>query len=155
MAKDDRRYEDLEKCWEQRFYVLVTGSGYLLTGLDYPDQPRHKDFEVREDRSLGSFLLDSESRGICLLIFPASYTCVHYAMAEKKKRTGLLRLTEVAIPAYSIFIAHWYLLHGECFWLGSQTVCYHTRLIQFRYDLKTAVTFVYGASFSDVNKPAI
>lgn len=47
---------------------------------------------------------DFESREISLLLFPTSYTNVHYPMAEKMKPLELLLLDKIRIPLFSVLL---------------------------------------------------
>lgn len=75
-------------------------------------------------------------------------------MVEKAKIAELLRLEEVAISAYSIFLERGNLQHGVCGWQGSQTLCYHTHLISLCSGRKIAVEFVSKASIAAFKRPA-
>lgn len=57
--RDNERYSGPEHCWEQTSLSAVTGSPYLLTDQDFPDQTIHTNFEVRKVPSAGIFALVS------------------------------------------------------------------------------------------------
>lgn len=82
---------------------MIAGQ-YLLAGHDCPDQSGYNDLEIPEGRSPGFFVLNSESKGICILVGPAIHTYIHYPRAEGKYHAEMLRLTEVEICAYSLFV---------------------------------------------------
>lgn len=50
----------------------------------------------------------SEPEAIGLFVCPASHAYVHYLMAEKTKLPELLRLGEVSILVYSVFVRQRY-----------------------------------------------
>lgn len=65
----------------EKHYLPVTGDRYLLTGRTCPDQARHNNFEVRQGRSTGFFVITTWSEGTDLLLFPALHTYVFYQIS--------------------------------------------------------------------------
>lgn len=59
------------------------------------------------------------------------------------------------ISAYSVSVGHGYQYHDGYGWWGPQSLQHHTYLIFSTIELKLAIAFVYGASFSVVKRPAI
>lgn len=55
----------------EELYLSVTGSRYLLTDLEYPDQTWHKGFEVRNGESPSFLVLVPGSEALCLVLRPA------------------------------------------------------------------------------------
>lgn len=80
-------------------YLSQTGDLQLWTSCDWPDQTLQSDFEVREGRSPGCFLLVSGSEAICLFFCPARHSYVHDPMAEKGKLADLDHLVKLAVLA--------------------------------------------------------
>lgn len=74
-------------------------------------------------------------------------------MAEKKF-AKLLHLRERPFTAYSNFIRHGYLRHGERGWWGSHSLCYGNYLITSSFDVKYAIAFKYGVRFAVAKKQA-
>lgn len=94
---------DLESARDEHLHLPVAGSRNLLTGPSCSDRTGHSDFEVLEGRSTGFFVLVSVTEPISLLLFPASHTYMHYAMAHKKKLVELLHVEDVRISAFLYF----------------------------------------------------
>lgn len=65
-----------------------------------------------------------------------------------------MRLEELVISAYSVFIVHRYQYHGECGLQSFHDIRYHTYLIFTSFKLYGDVAFVYKSSFSILAKPA-
>lgn len=57
-------------------------------------------------------------------------------------------MEEVEVPQSSFFVGNGYLQPAGCGWHGHHGLRYHTYLMSTRRDLKNAVAFAYGESFS-------
>lgn len=71
-------------------------------------------------------------------------------MAEGNKFAELLRVEKVAIPLYSIFVKHWYVLHGGCSRERIYSLRYHNYYNHWSFDLKDFLLLACGASFAVV-----
>lgn len=100
------------------------------------------------------FVLVSGSKSICLIACPALNTYVHYPMNQSEKLAGLLYLEEEAVPAFSIFVRHGYLQHGESTWKSFHSPRNHSCIILTSDNLIYAVSFTYDGSFVVIKKPA-
>lgn len=83
----------------EELYLPATGGRNYLAGRDCQDQTRRNEFEVDEGRSPVFFMLLYGSEAVCILVSSKPHIYVHYAMAERKTFTELIRLEEVAILA--------------------------------------------------------
>lgn len=84
---------------DEKLYLSLSVGQYLLRSRDCPEHTERKNSNVLEVRSTGS-------EGICLLVCPASQSCVLYPIAEKRELAAQLCLEGVPIPPYSIFVVH-------------------------------------------------
>lgn len=138
----------------RKTYLPVTGSWYILTGGDCPNQTRYNNFEVREGRSPGYFVLVCGFEVLCLLVCPVWHTSMHQQMASKNKLAEQLCQKEVIIPTYFVFVekrapAAWSM------WLARLSKCtLRTYLFLSSSDLKDEVAFLYKDCFAVVRKPA-
>lgn len=55
---------------------------------------------------------------------------------------------KVETPQFSVFVDHGYLQHARCGWHGHYGLHYHIYFMIPSSDLKDAIAFSYGASFS-------
>lgn len=99
-------------------------------------------------------MLVSGSEAVCLLVRPVLITLVHYLITEKRKLDELLRLEEVTIKVYYVFIGHGYLQHGEFGWKGFHSLRYYSQFIPSSYNLNSVVAFAYGTSFPVAERPS-
>lgn len=68
----------------EKLYLVDSGSWYLLTKHDFPDKTSHNDLQMLESRSPGFLVLLSGTEPVPVLVFAASHSYAHYAMAEKR-----------------------------------------------------------------------
>lgn len=79
----------LELALIEELYLPVTDNRYILRGSICPNQTGHHKFEVQQDPNPASFMLVYGSKAICLSVFPALHTFVHYQVNAKKKLSKL------------------------------------------------------------------
>lgn len=91
-------------------------------------------------------MLASCSEAIFLVDYVSSQKYVNVQRFEKRKLDELLCLEVVAIPGYSIFVAHGYLQCGGCDWRGSHYLHNGTSLILPSFGLKNLVALSTGWS---------
>lgn len=101
---------------------------YPLINRDYFAQTGQNNFEVQKGRSF-NFCAFSRSQLTSLLLPYEWLTYVNYQIVSRKKRLKMLRLEELAIPAFSIFVGHGYMKIGEHGWLESYIFRYHKNVI--------------------------
>lgn len=85
-------------------YLPVFDYREFLTGRDFPVYTVHNAFEVREGQSTRIFVLIYAPEAVRFLVYPPSYTFVHYKTAEKKELAKMLQPEEVANPACSVVV---------------------------------------------------
>lgn len=68
---------------DEKIYLPVTGAHYLLIRRDGLDQTLHNDLKFQEGRNTRFSVLVHESEGLCLIIYSASHTYLHYLMTKK------------------------------------------------------------------------
>lgn len=61
------------------------------------------DFEVSEDQNTRHYVPASASEIVGVIVYSVWYIYMYHLLTEKEKRTELLRLKEVNIPAYHVF----------------------------------------------------
>lgn len=137
---------------DEKLYLSVTRRRYRLVDHACPDQTGYNDFKVWEGRSSWYIVLASRSEAICLLLDLPSHIYVRYPISETKKLAKLLRLEEVALLTYSVFIGHGCPQHGGCGWRGCHSLRCCTSLFLSSYELKEEVAFAYGASCNVIMK---
>lgn len=137
----------------EKLLLPVTGGRYVLNGLDCQDQAGQNDFEDRESRTPGSFILVSGSEALFLLVCPALHTYTHYPISEKKNFAELMSLEELAILVYYVLVEHRYLQRGVCGWRGFHHLSDHIYFMSLSCNLKEEVAIAYGASTAVVMKP--
>lgn len=120
-------------------YQYVCGARYALTGQSRPGQTGHSDFEVREGKSHGFFVLIYVSEERSLFVFLAWHTYVNYPMSKKKKISKLLQMDDVETFQFSVFDGHEYWQHVNCGLRGHCWQRCHTHLILASYGLKDVV----------------
>lgn len=138
----------------EELYLHETAGRYLLTDPKYQDQTGHDEFETREGQSPGFFEPACQSEALIFLDCPAFDTYVNYTVAKEKKFAEILRLEDVTIPTYAVFVGHGYAQHGGCGGRGSHIVPCYTYLIHSTYYLKVALTLVSAARLAVVRKGA-
>lgn len=80
------------------------GVGYLLTGKGFPMDNRHKDFEFEKDNHHAFLLLVTGPEATMIWKGHSLYCCIDYPTNQKKKLSKVLKMEEVASPAFSAFV---------------------------------------------------
>lgn len=128
--------------------LLATGGRFLLTGKGVTDQCGRNDFCVEVDVSPGYSVIDTGHHGSFLHVCPFSHSYVLYHQMRKYVLANTLKMEEVDITPFSLFVGHGYVQHAGVGWRGGYNLRYHTYIAPVKNGLPDEIWFAYGASFA-------
>lgn len=142
---------NLDSDGERGAQVPRTGGRFLLTGEGCPDQTGHNDFPTEKRNNPGYFCITTSQEQTSLFVCPSSHQYVWYDEEDRISLARMLKMTEITIPARSIFIGHGLLQHAGCGWLGFQALRYHMYIIPTGMEMEDSVFYAFGSSLQNSN----
>ena len=128
-------------------FFPTTGGRFLYTGPYSPAQDGHNDFDHREGKGPGFFVMVTGNEGSSLWVADGSHNISQHAPHRRKKIARTLRMHLIKIPPNSVFIAHGWLQHAGAAWSGSGNLRYHMYLIPEGHDLRDGIAYAYDTNF--------
>lgn len=119
-----------------------------MTGSHCPIQTGHNDFNVGvcDRENPGYFVIVTASMQSSLYVCPGSHLYVRYPPASKNKLKNVLVMTEIVIPAFSVFVGHGQIQHAGAEWKGFSSLRYHLYVVPENVNQTDSIFYSYENS---------